>query len=86
MIVHIRMLDKSAQLQQEAVGVLGINLIHAAFYKGGDSAAIIGSLLSELSRARIEVRPQPPPNFRTFDRQDYYLSMLSVQYIIVGLL
>lgn len=56
-VIHIRMLDGTAQAQQEAVGVLGINLIHAAFYMGGDSAAIIGSLLSELSRSRIEVSP-----------------------------
>ncbi len=55
MVIHIRMLDKSAQLQQEAVGVLGINLIHAAFYMGGNTGAIISSLLSELSRTRIEV-------------------------------
>ncbi|CAL8463537.1 g3071 [Coccomyxa elongata] len=54
-VIHIRMLDNTAQAQQEAVGVLGINLIHAAFYMGGDSGAIIGSLLNELSRSRIEV-------------------------------
>lgn len=54
-MIHIRMLDKSAQLQQEAVGVLGINLIHAAFYMGGDTGAIISLLLNELTRARIEV-------------------------------
>ncbi|BDA48597.1 hypothetical protein COCOBI_12-2770 [Coccomyxa sp. Obi] len=54
-VIHIRMLDGTAQAQQEAVGVLGINLIHAAFYMGADSGAIIGSLLNELSRSRIEV-------------------------------
>ncbi|CAL5223766.1 g6330 [Coccomyxa viridis] len=54
-VMHIRMLDKTAQLQQEAVGVLGINLIHGAFNKGANTAAIIGSLLDELSRARVEV-------------------------------
>ena len=53
--MHIRMLDKTAQLQQEAVGVLGINLIHAAFTMGDNTAQIIGSLLDELSRTRVEV-------------------------------
>jgi hypothetical protein len=57
--MHIRMLDKSAQLQQEAVGVMGVNLIHAAFYKGANTSAIISSLLDELSRARIEVGHPP---------------------------
>ena len=60
-VVHIRMLDKTAQLQQEAVGVLGINLIHAAFTRGDDTAAIISSLLEELSRSRIEVRVSGGP-------------------------
>ena len=55
-VVHIRMLDRTAQLQQEAVGVLGINLIHAAFYGGDDTAAIISKLLEELNRSRIEAR------------------------------
>ncbi|KAK9837499.1 hypothetical protein WJX81_007020 [Elliptochloris bilobata] len=54
-LVHIRMLDKSAQLQQEAVGVLGVNLIHAALVHAGNPTAIISSLLDDLSRARIEV-------------------------------
>ena len=58
-MVHIRMLDNTAQLQQEAVGVLGINLIHAAFTLGDDTAAIISSLLAELSRSRIEARAPP---------------------------
>ena len=54
-VMHIRMLDKTAQLQQEAVGVLGINLIHACFTMGDNTAPIIGCLLEELSRARVEV-------------------------------
>ena len=54
-VMHIRMLDKTAQLQQEAVGVLGINLIHACFTMGDNTAAIIGCLLEELNRARVEV-------------------------------
>ena len=58
-VVHIRMLDGTAQLQQEAVGVLGINLIHAAFTLGDDTAAIISSLLAELSRSRLEARAAP---------------------------
>ena len=57
--MHIRMLDKTAQLQQEAVGVLGINLIHACFTLGDNTAAIIGCLLEELNRARVEVSANP---------------------------
>ena len=39
--------------------MLGINLIHAAFTLGDDTAAIISSLLAELSRSRLEARAAP---------------------------
>ena len=31
-IIHVRMLDKESVRQQEALGVIGVNLIHGAFY------------------------------------------------------
>ena len=31
-ILHVRMLDKEATLQQEALGAVGVNLMHGAFY------------------------------------------------------
>ena len=55
-MIHIRMLDSTAQLQQEALGVLGVNFIHAALSLGSDVSAIISSLFSDLSRSRMEVR------------------------------
>ncbi len=54
-MMHVRMLDATAQLQQEALGVLGVNFIHAALTKGSDVNGIINSLLDDLSRSRIEV-------------------------------
>lgn len=41
--------------QAEALGILGVNLIHGALTKGGDHYAIVSSLMDDLSRARIEV-------------------------------
>ncbi len=55
MILHTRMLDSTAQLQQEALGVLGVNFIHSVLFHSGQPAAIIGRLLDDLSRDRIEV-------------------------------
>ena len=40
--------------QQETLGVLGVNLIYAAFYRQ-QPAALIGSLMDELSRERVEI-------------------------------
>lgn len=55
-MIHIRMLDSTAQLQQEALGVLGVNFIHAALTMGSDISRIINSLFSDLSRSRMEVQ------------------------------
>jgi hypothetical protein len=41
-------------LQQEAIGILGVNLIHAALYDS-DPIALVRSLLDDLSNERIEV-------------------------------
>jgi hypothetical protein len=37
-IVHAHLRDSTAERQQEALGVLGVNLIHAAFYRRKDPA------------------------------------------------
>lgn len=42
--------------QAEALGILGVNLIHSVLTKGGDHYAIIASFMDDLSRSRIEVR------------------------------
>jgi len=54
-IIHARMLDWETPRQQEAVGLLGVNLIHAAFYQTYDPITIIGSLLDGLTNQQIEV-------------------------------
>ena len=41
--------------QQEALGVLGVNLIHGAYFHHREPEALIGALLDELGRARVEV-------------------------------
>ena len=54
-IIHLRMLDRENLREQEALGILGVNLIHGAFNLHGGPAKLIGSLLDDLSRERIEV-------------------------------
>jgi len=54
-IIHTRMLDWETSRQQEAVGVLGVNLIHGAFYLHLEPERLIGSLLDSLSWQRTEV-------------------------------
>jgi hypothetical protein len=49
------MLDKENVREQEALGIIGVNLIYGAFYHFKDMNALIASLLDDLSRERIEV-------------------------------
>ncbi len=54
-IIHARMWDLDNARQQEALGMLGVNLIYGAFYFSGSPEALIGSLMDELTRDRMEV-------------------------------
>ncbi|PWU13369.1 MAG: nicotinate-nucleotide adenylyltransferase [Verrucomicrobia bacterium] len=53
--LHVRMLDKENERQQEALGVLGVNLIYGAFFSHHEPDALIRSLLDNLTWERIEV-------------------------------
>jgi len=54
-VVHVRMLDNDGSSQQEALGVVGVNLIHAAFHYFTQPKKIIESLVDDLDPCRIEV-------------------------------
>ena len=54
-ILHVRMWDKENVLQQQALGIIGVNAIYGAFYYRDDPRKFIASLLDNLSPDRIEV-------------------------------
>jgi hypothetical protein len=54
-VVHVRMLDEEAALQQEALGVVGVNLLHGAFFQHHEPEALVESLLDRLTTGRIEI-------------------------------
>ncbi|MCW2570898.1 MAG: hypothetical protein JWO88_956 [Frankiales bacterium] len=54
-VLHVRMLDVEAELQQEALGIVGVNLLHAAFFERHEPNQSIKSLLDRLSVGRIEI-------------------------------
>jgi hypothetical protein len=54
-IIHVRMLDRDNVREQEALGIIGVNLIHGAFYQHSAPPQLIGRLMDDLSRDRIEV-------------------------------
>jgi hypothetical protein len=53
--IHVRMLDKEHVRQQEALGVIGVNLVYGAFYLHPQPERLIRSLLDNLTWERVEV-------------------------------
>lgn len=53
--LHVRLLDHRTIDQMEALGVVGLNLIHSIFRKRNNLREFIESLLDNLTRERIEV-------------------------------
>jgi hypothetical protein len=54
-ILHVRMLDAEASLQQEALGVVGVNLLHGAFFDHHEPDLLVEGLLDRLGTGRIEI-------------------------------
>lgn len=54
-IIHVRMLDRENDLQQETLGIVGVNLLYAAFFLHHKPELILESLLDNLTTKRIEV-------------------------------
>ena len=54
-VLHVRMWDKDAVLQQQALGIIGLNVIYGAFHYHNDPRQFIESLLDNLTADRMEV-------------------------------
>ncbi|MFT4727273.1 MAG: hypothetical protein ACI9UN_001768 [Granulosicoccus sp.] len=54
-IIHVRMLENSAEQQQDTLGILGVNLIYAAYYYFEDPKKLIDSLSDGLNSNQIEI-------------------------------
>lgn len=54
-VIHVRMLDKENVSQQQALGIIGVNLVYGAFHHFADPDELMHSLLDDLTAERIEV-------------------------------
>lgn len=81
-ILHVHLLDINAVLQQEALGVLGINLVYGAFFQSQDLTALAGSLMDGLCRDQVEIDMMKVsgPAFASADNR-----LLSLQLVELGL-
>jgi hypothetical protein len=54
-MIHVRMLDSEASLQQEALGVVGVNLLYGGFFLHHEPELLVESLLDKLTTGRVEI-------------------------------
>jgi hypothetical protein len=80
-IIHVRLLDDTNLEQQEALGVIGVNLLYGAFYHP-QAERLISSLQENLAPGRIEVDmiKFSGPAFANIDNR-----LMSLQLVSQGL-
>ncbi|MCE2960792.1 MAG: TonB-dependent receptor [Akkermansiaceae bacterium] len=54
-MMHVRMLDAEASLQQEALGIVGVNLLYGGFFLHHEPEQLVERLLDKLTTGRIEI-------------------------------
>src|SRR5260370_14687645 len=54
-LLHVNMRDPSNVLQQQAIGILGVNLIYAAFYEVQTQKSFLEGLAQDVVAERIEI-------------------------------
>ena len=79
-IIHVRMWDKDNLLQQQAIGIVGVNLIYGAFFYLDSPDKLIASLADNVGHERIEIDMLKfrGPAFADVDNR--LMSLLLVQY------
>ena len=54
-IMHVRLLDSDNRLQSKVLGILGVNIVFAAYYYAHDPQVMIESLVDNLSVGAVEI-------------------------------
>jgi hypothetical protein len=69
-LLHINLLDPSNVLQQEAIGILGVNLVYTAFYAVQTKESLLEGLAQDLQgRIEIDFVDLRGPAFEGWDRR-----------------
>ncbi len=69
-VLHVKMLDNSNGLQQQAIGVLGVNLIYGAFHYHHNPEMFIKSLMDTMEgRIQVDMVRMTGPAFGNLDNR-----------------
>ena len=70
LILHVRLLDNDNRLQQQAIGILGVNMVYGCFRFGQDPETLLKSLLDNLhGRVKIDMVRFQGPDFQKLDNR-----------------
>lgn len=70
LVIHVKMLDNDNRLQQQAIGVLGVNMLYACYYHNQDPELFVKSLKDSLDgRVIVDLIRLTGPNFETVDHR-----------------
>ncbi|NBC08735.1 MAG: TonB-dependent receptor, partial [Bacteroidetes bacterium] len=70
LVLHVRMLDNDNQLQQQAIGILGVNLIYACYRYNEQPEVMLQSLMDSLhDRVKIDMVRLTGPDFEALDNR-----------------
>jgi hypothetical protein len=70
LVLHVRLLDHDNRLQQQAIGILGVNMIYACYRYARDPEALLVSLMDNLhDRVMIDMVRLDGPDFRHIDHR-----------------
>lgn len=78
-VLHVRMMDRHRLQQQEALGILGVNLIEAAFYQLKNPEKFIDCFIENIKKDQIviDVLKFSGPDLRHFDNVKMNLNLVS---------
>jgi hypothetical protein len=78
-LMHINMLDPANILEQEAIGILGVNLIYAAFYELQTEESFLKGVSEDVVKERIEIDyiDLRGPAFENWDRRTLLAHLVS---------
>ena len=79
-VIHIRLHEHEARLQQETVGILGVNLMYACFYHASEPENFIQSLYDNLNRKQVEIDMVQMNGEKFNDIDNRLLSLLLVKH------
>ena len=86
-IIHVKLLDNDNNLQQQAVGTLGVNLMYACYYYSQNIVTFLVSLMDDLSKDRIQIDMIrfEGPDFQNVDNRLMSLYLVKYGYTDVAL-